>query len=340
MLSDTLLDSSPAREPVLHVRHWLIAVSAAVAGFCLGWFGLPLLEAPQTKVLATQASILAAIFFFSALMLAYVYVDSRHLRLRTWPWVALTLLLNVIGFIVYLVYSAARVNNWKRATLPIAYMIEVMAVGVMVIIPLVHTQALPKTLLSVVPMPSPPAAAPPHTAASPPVNVQRVSMEDLVKEPTVIPKAIAKFKHQPPLVPSNIGVVGSVPGLGSSGASDAVIRSMIDMTGTAPPPPPSKPQAPGRIKVGGVVEEANLIYGPKPGYPQLAKMARIQGTVRLEALIATDGTIKGLRVISGHPLLVKAALQAVEQWRYRPTLLNGQPVEVETEIDVNFSLKE
>lgn len=338
MLSDTLLDSSPAREPVLHVRHWLIAVSAAVAGFCLGWFGLPLVEAPQTKVLATQASILAAIFFFSALMLAYVYVDSRHLRLRTWPWVVLTLLLNVTGFIVYLVYSAARVNDWKRATLPIAYMIEVMVIGVMVIIPLVHTQALPKTLLSIVPMPSPPTAPPPHTAASPPVNVQRVSLKDLEKEPVLVPKAIPKIKDQP-LPPSGPMVVGSVPGM-PSGQSDGVIRSVIDMTGTTPPPPPSKPQAPGRIKVGGVVEEANLIYGPKPGYPQLAKMARIQGTVRLEALIATDGTIKGLRIISGHPLLVKAALQAVEQWRYRPTLLNGQPVEVETEIDVNFSLKQ
>ena len=83
-----------------------------------------------------------------------------------------------------------------------------------------------------------------------------------------------------------------------------------------------------------------LIYGPKPDFPQLAKMARIQGAVRLEALIAKDGTIKGLKVISGHPLLVKAALQAVHIWRYQPTLLNGQPVEVETEIDVNFSLQE
>ena len=66
----------------------------------------------------------------------------------------------------------------------------------------------------------------------------------------------------------------------------------------------------------------------------------IQGTVRLDALIATDGTVTGLKVVSGHPLLVKAALEAVERWRYRPTLLNGQPVEVETEIDVNFALEQ
>ncbi len=339
MLSDTLLDSSPAREPVLNGWHWLIAEGAALAGFCLGWFGLPLVEAPQTKVLATQASILAAVFFFFALMPAYVYADSQQLSLRTWPWMALTLLLNVAGFIAYLVYSAARANNWKRATLPIAYMIEAMIIGVMAIIPLVRTQALPETLLSIVSIPAPPSAPPPRAATSPKVAVQRVRLRDLERAPVVVPKAIPKIKDQP-LPPSNyIGVVGSVPGLGPGGPSDAVLRTIIAMT-AEPPPPKAKPQTIQRIRRGGEVEAARLIYGPKPGYPQLAKMARIQGTVRLEALIATDGTIKGLRVISGHPLLVKAALEAVEQWRYQPTLLNGQPVEVETEIDVNFSLEQ
>jgi protein TonB len=340
MLSDTLLDSSPAREPVLHAKHWVIAVVAAMMGFCLGWFGLPLVETPQTKVLATQASILSAVFFFPALMLVYVYVDSRHLRLRTWPWMVLTLLLNVAGFIAYLVYSAARTNNWKRATLPIAYMIEVMIIGVMVIIPLVHTQALPKTLLSVVSMPAPPPAPPPRAAATPRVAVQRVTLRDLEKVPLLVPKAIPKIKDQPLPPSSYIGVMGSLPGLGPGGPSDGVLRSIIAMTAVPPPPPKAKPQTIQRIRRGGDVEAARLIYGPKPGYPQLAKMARIQGTVRLEALIATDGTIKGLKVITGHPLLVKAALEAVEQWRFQPTLLNGQPVEVETEIDVNFSLEQ
>ena len=68
-------------------------------------------------------------------------------------------------------------------------------------------------------------------------------------------------------------------------------------------------------------------------------LARIQGAVRLEALICTDGTIRSLRVLAGHPLLVKAAIDAVARWRYQPTLLNGDPVEVITEIDVNFALE-
>src|SRR5512146_2825976 len=156
MLSDTLLDSSPAREPVLHGRHWLMMVAAAMAGFCLGWFGFPLVETPQTKVLATQSLILAAAFFLTTLMLAYVYADSRHLGLRTWPWIALTLLLSIVGFIGYLVYSAAKTADWKRATLPVAYVIEAVVIGVMVIIPLVYAQALPKTSFSFISMPLPP----------------------------------------------------------------------------------------------------------------------------------------------------------------------------------------
>ena len=81
-----------------------------------------------------------------------------------------------------------------------------------------------------------------------------------------------------------------------------------------------------------------LIRQVKPAYPPLARSARISGTVRLTAVIATDGTIQKLQVISGHPLLVNAALEAVRLWHYKPTLLSGEPVEVITEIDVNFTL--
>jgi protein TonB len=86
------------------------------------------------------------------------------------------------------------------------------------------------------------------------------------------------------------------------------------------------------------VEAAKAISRPMPDYPSLARLARVQGTVRLEAVIAADGRIQNLKVLAGHPLLVKAALEAVARWRYQPTLLNGEPVEVVTEIDVNFSL--
>jgi protein TonB len=92
------------------------------------------------------------------------------------------------------------------------------------------------------------------------------------------------------------------------------------------------------VRVGIGVQAAKLIFGPKPHFSPLALAARIQGTVKLQAVIAADGSIQNLRVMSGPPLLAGAALDAVKQWRYQPTLLNGAPVEVITEIDVVFTL--
>jgi protein TonB len=108
------------------------------------------------------------------------------------------------------------------------------------------------------------------------------------------------------------------------------------------PPPPSPPPAPvvtpSRVQVGGQVQAAKLIRQVVPEYPKLAHEARLGGVVRLKAVIAKDGTIEGLSVISGHPLLVPAAMTAVKQWIYKPTFLNGVAIEVDTEIDVTFAL--
>ena len=107
-----------------------------------------------------------------------------------------------------------------------------------------------------------------------------------------------------------------------------------------PPPPPSGSSAQERIRVGGNVQQSNLIRKVDPVYPPLARQARIQGTVRFTAIIGRDGSVLNLQLVSGHPLMVEAARQAVMQWLYKPTLLNGQPVEVVTLIDVVFSLSE
>lgn len=97
---------------------------------------------------------------------------------------------------------------------------------------------------------------------------------------------------------------------------------------------------PQRIRVGGNVQQANLTLKVTPVYPVEAKAARIQGSVRFTAVIAKSGVIQTLTLVSGHPMLVDAARQAVQQWTYKPTLLNGQPVEVITTIDVNFTLQQ
>lgn len=123
------------------------------------------------------------------------------------------------------------------------------------------------------------------------------------------------------------GIIGGVPG------------------GGAPPPPPPPQDAgatsvPGRIRVGSNVQANNLVSQTTPEYPALAKQARIQGVVELAAVIGKDGHVINLSVVKGHPLLVQAAIDAVKDWVYKPTLLNGQPVEVQTMIDVNFTLAE
>jgi periplasmic protein TonB len=88
------------------------------------------------------------------------------------------------------------------------------------------------------------------------------------------------------------------------------------------------------------VMAGELIRRVQPEYPEIARATHLSGTVRLQAIIGTDGTVRDLDVLSGSPILARAAVEAVRQWRYRPTLLNGAPVEVETYITVNFVLSE
>jgi protein TonB len=106
----------------------------------------------------------------------------------------------------------------------------------------------------------------------------------------------------------------------------------------APLPPGISTAPPSAIRVGGNVQQANLIAKITPVYPPEAKAARVQGLVRFNATIGPDGHVQNLSVVSGPPLLVNSALDAVRQWVYKPTLLNGQPVTVVTVVDVNYTL--
>jgi protein TonB len=166
--------------------------------------------------------------------------------------------------------------------------------------------------------------------------------------PKSIPKKVMEIKEEElPPASGGGGVVGGVPGGVPGGTAGGVIGGIISSVPTsAPPPPPPPPSAAKkaveiqRIRVGGNVQAAKLVRKPIPIYPALAKQARIQGTVRFNAIIGTDGTIRNLQLVTGHPLLVPSATEAVRQWAYQPTLLNGEPVEVSTTIDVNFTLSQ
>jgi periplasmic protein TonB len=341
MFDETLLDSSPLCAPMLARRHYVVALAAGIAGFLVALRVLPLLLMPtRASVLAAQSVVVGVALMFYTLMLCYVHADARRLGLHAWAWTGLTLLLSLFGFVFYLTYSAAKTRDWKRVTMPMAYMLEVALVGVLVLVPLICTEALPRATLSgMILAPLPPPAAPPVRGNTPIRPVRHITERDLLTTPVRVPKIIAVIR-EPEMAPEGPGLVGVVPGSlpGGTGA----VPYEIGPIGPPPSPPPTRDTTKPKqnpIRVGGQVEAAKLIFQVKPEYPLLAKMARIQGTVRLEAVISTDGTIQNLRVLAGHPLLVRAAIDAVARWRYQPTLLNGEPVEVVTEIDVNFTLE-
>lgn len=237
----------------------------------------------------------------------------------------------------------------KSTSVLISFAIQIGLVIVGVIIPLIYYEALPKTTFSSMLQAPPPPPPPPPPPAPAPIKIVKVVPRQFdagrLMAPKTIPKEIAMIKEEElPPVATNVGVVGGVPGGVPGGTAGGVLGGIIGAVPRAAPPPPPKeapkPVVPKQIRVGGNVQAAKLVRQPKPSYPPLAKQARIQGTVRFNAVIGKDGAIANLQLMSGHPLLVPSATEAVRQWVYQPTLLNGEPVEVVTVIDVNFTLSQ
>lgn len=228
-------------------------------------------------------------------------------------------------------------NPWAYA---ISITVQTVFVGVLILIPLLYTEALPKQdmMLSWLAAPPPPPPPPPPAAAQPVRRaIRRPSQLDQgkLRAPREIPREIAIIKEEP-IEEDTSSVVGGVPGGVPGGQIGGVLGGVLGGIPSAQPP---RPAAPSRIRVSSGVQEAKVINRVEPIYPTFAKQARIQGEVLLEAIIAKDGSIQNLRVVNqAHPLLIQAALQAVQQWRYQPTLLSGEPVEVETIIRVQFKL--
>ena len=234
----------------------------------------------------------------------------------------------------------------KSWTVIVSAILQSILLVIAVIVPMIYFDALPTaTLTSFLVAPPPPPPPPPPPA--PVVKVVKVIARQFdagkLMAPKVIPKQIAQIVEEeaPPGAVVGGGVIGGVAGGVAGGILGGIIGSVPTVAPPPPPPPPKKVDVtPQRIRVGGNVQLAKLVRQPKPVYPPLAKQARIQGVVHLNAIISKDGTIQNLTVINGHPLLIQSALDAVKQWVYAPTLLNGEPVEVVTQIDVNFTLSQ
>jgi protein TonB len=231
-----------------------------------------------------------------------------------------------------------------------SFVFQCLLVAVALLIPLLRTQVLPKQeLMTYLVAPPPPPPPPPPPAAKPmPKQLPKPTPKPTIdttklKAPTEIPKKIVIVKEEtpPPVAPpAGVvgGVVGGVPGGQVGGVVGGVLGSITPSAPVAPPPPPPKPKPPERVKVSGGVVAGMLLVKVAPVYPVLARQARISGTVVLQAVIGKDGNIKNLRAVSGNPMLIPSAIEAVSKWRYKPYILDGEPVEVDTQVTVNFQL--
>lgn len=238
-----------------------------------------------------------------------------------------------------LIESGGKLKTKRGRTSLIAFILQIGIIVVMILIPLIFTEALPRTqLMTFLVAPPPPPPPPPPAAA--PVKIVKQIQTDIIngelRTPTKIPKKVEMIKEDeaPPPVMASAGVVGGVPGGVPGGSMGGVIGSVLSSTPTVAP----KIATPQRIRVSSGVVSGLLVRKVAPVYPPLARQARIQGTVLLQAEISKEGSIINLQLISGHPMLAPAAIEAVKQWKYRPYLLNGEPVEVETQVQVNFTL--
>jgi len=340
MFDSTLLDSSPARIPILTARHWAAALVVGALGLMAAYLGLPLVSAATPKALVAESALLGAGLMFYELMLLYVLADARRLGLSVGKWSVILLVLNAVGFVAYLIYAAIKTSDWKRAALPLAYILEAVVLCGLLLVPLIRTEALPNLRWIVTPVPPPPPSGPPPAAARHVRAIRRPASPAAITAPFKIPTHIAFVREEPTPPPDAGSEIGSLPlGAVGAGGPNYVPFSIFTGKDVAPPPPVARRRpATQPVHIGGVVEESRLIFHPKPEYPPLAIISRTQGSVWLRAIISKDGTIQDLTVISGHPLLVRSAVDAVARWRYQPTLLNGEAVDVVTEIEVKFIL--
>jgi len=234
-----------------------------------------------------------------------------------------------------LIESGNKLKTKRLATSIVSFFGQFLLLGILILIPLIYTEALPKTQLMtfLVAPPPPPPPPPPPAAVVKVVKIQSDLVNGQLRQPTKIPQKVQIIKEEeaPPAMAG--GVMGGVPGGVPGGSMGGVIGGMINSTAAIP-----KVATPQRVRVSSGVSAGNLIKRVQPNYPPLARQARIQGQVVLQAEISKEGTIQNLQLISGHPMLAPAAIEAVKQWRYKPYLLNGEPVAVDTQVVVNFTL--
>jgi periplasmic protein TonB len=234
--------------------------------------------------------------------------------------------------------------NRRKFAAVLSFMFQCLLIGTLLIVPLMFTEELPRQQLLTF-LVAPPPPPPPLPAAEAMAKVVRQIQSDLMtsgqlRTPSRIPQKVQMIHEEeiPPALPSMGGVVGGVVGGVPGGQLGGVIGGIVSQTSTLAAVPKLAVLQPKRIRISQGVTKGLLIQKIEPKYPPLALAARIWGEVILKAIITKDGEIKELELVSGHPMLTAAAIVAVRQWRFRPYLLNGEPIEVETTVTVTFKI--
>lgn len=225
----------------------------------------------------------------------------------------------------------------RGGTVALALILQTIAVAGLIVAPLLsvaHIEA--SRVTSIVDplreLPKPPAPTLPQqrTSSSVSPSVFRVAALPSVSRAFIAPRTVTALLPGDPPPYAGSPSAGSAPGI-TGGVLDGAI--------VVPPPTPPKVERPKILRMTSALSQSQLLFAPKPDYPKLALASRTEGVVRLQAIIGRDGTIQNLHVLDGSPLLTQAAIEAVQRWHYRPMLLNGEPVEVITEVDVHFTLQ-
>ena len=226
-------------------------------------------------------------------------------------------------------------HSHRGWTTLISFALQAGAVGCLLLLPLFYTEGLPRlAMLAPLLAPAPLPAALPTPRPNSPAAPQSNLLGDRLMSPSRIPLAVTMLTNtEPPPPMIDPSAAGVRDGTGDPNARGTVLNSVLGSDLALPPPPAVVHHPPVSRMM-----EGNLVHRVQPDYPTLARQVRVQGKVVLRAMISREGAIENLQVLSGHPMLIRAAVDAVRQWRYRPYVLNGEPVEVETEVTVNFIL--
>ena len=232
----------------------------------------------------------------------------------------------------------------KTLDVAVAVMLHVIVIATPILLGLFYTDTINikqyASMLLVAPAPPPPPPPPASSAAIKASPMRRVFMSGgKLLAPTVIPKEIAQIREAPVEPDTFDGITGGVPGGVPGGQMGGVIGGVIGgvlNTGAKPLLPTGRPNAP--IRVGGRVKPPKPISQVRPAYPLLAKQARVQGLVQIDAILDEQGNVIDMKVVSGPPLLYQAALDALKQWKYEPVYLNDQAIAVEMTVTITFQL--